>query len=193
MKLKIVYGKLDQVDRFNPIKQEIYEPKTPLEASMAFKKFFTDNPDLPTPQDVDLILQSGDAMTISSILSIKYFLYENGLGLEFYAFDDSEESLLSDLTVVSGMLLLDEAHMFYGFIPRGYFLKFDSETDANPIKVYNWVGNTVKLFPSVSSDPYQATLDKVKEYSEIVGTVSTPVMNRLMKYLASFKKRLVLI
>ena len=95
--------------------------------------------------------------------------------------------------MVSGMLMLDEAQQFYGFIPRGYFLRFSSEADADPIKVYDWVNDTARLFPSVSSDPFGTILDEIKESSMIIGDISKPVMNRLMKILYAFKKRLVLI
>lgn len=194
MKLRIVIGRLNQVDRFTAIKQQDYDASTPQEAMESFKKFFTENPDIQVPQDVELILQSGDPMTISTVLSIKYFLYEQGLGFEYYAFDDSEvETVLDNITLVSGVLMLDEAQRFYGFIPRGYFLRFGSEEDANPIKVYNWVNDTVRLFPSVSSDPFSETLSEVAELNQLMGTVSTPVINRLMRILTSFSKRLIII
>lgn len=193
MKLKITIGKLNRVDKFTPLKQASFSAASPLEAMEAFKNFFLDNTEVALPQDVELILQSGDPLTIAAILSIKHFLYEAGLGLEYYAYDEADESILDNISIVSGMLLLDEAQQFYGFIPRGYFLRFASESDADPIKIYTWVNNTVRLFPSVSSDPYTKTLDEVKELATLVGGMSTPVMNRLMKILHSFKKRLVLI
>ena len=43
------------------------------------------------PQDVELILQSGDNWTVSTILSIRYFLNEVGMGLEFYAFNEEDD------------------------------------------------------------------------------------------------------
>lgn len=193
MKLKITVGKLNQVDQFAPIAQDDFSADNPAMAMEAFKKFFSDNPDLSLPQEVENILQAGDPWTVSTVLSIKYYLSEVGLGLEYYAFSEEEDSILSNITRSSGMLLLDEAQMYHGFIPRGYFLRFDNEEDANPIKVYNWIGNTVKLFPSSSSDPYNAALTQTKEIFDMVGTVSTPIVARFMKYLAAFKKRVVII
>lgn len=193
MKLKIAIGKLNQVDVFSPIKMETYEPKSPLEALNCFKDFFTDNPDISVPQSVELILQSGDPITISTILSIKYFLYEENIGLEYYAFDDVEESILDDITRSQGVLLLDEAQNFYGFIPRGYFLRLASEDDAQPLKIYSWIANTVRLFPSSSKDPYTAALYQVKELETKIGSVSSSVMARFMTMLSAFKKRIVII
>jgi hypothetical protein len=193
MKLKIALGRLSTIDQFSPIKQETYDAKNPIEAMKSFKDFFTDNPELSIPQNVDLILQSGDPLTTSSILSIKYFLKEEGIGLEYYAYEDSEDTVLDDITRSSGMLLLDDAQCFYGFIPRGYFLRFNSEDEANPIRVYSWIADTVKLFPSSTTDPYTAALFQVKELESIMGTISTPVVSKFMRMLASFQKRVVLI
>lgn len=193
MKLRITVGSLNQVDKYSPIKQQDFDASTPEEAMEAFKQFFTDNPDVQVPQDVELILQSGDPITIATVLSIKYFLYEQGLGLEYYAIDEAEETILDDVTLVSGILLLDEAQQFYGFIPRGYFLRFGSEEEANPVRVYNWINDAVRLFPSVSSDPYSETLSEVAELNQLMGAISTPVVNRLMRILTAFKKRIVII
>jgi hypothetical protein len=193
MKLKIAVGKLNYADQFTPIKQEEYSPKSPIEALSSFKKFFTDNPEISVPQNVELILQSGDPITVSTILSIKYFLYEKNIGLEYYAYDDSDETILDDITRSTGILLLDEAQNFYGFIPRGYFKRLASEDDANPVKIYSWIGDTVKLFPSSSSDPYTNQLYQVKEFEDIMGTVSSGTMANLMKILSAFKKRIVVI
>lgn len=193
MKLRIAVGSLNQIDQFKPIKQGTYEARNPEEAVESFKKFFTENPEISLPQNVELILQSGDPMTTSSILSIKYFLNQDGMGLEYYAYEDSEETVLDDITRTSGLLLLDEAQQFYGFIPRGYFLRFASEDEATPIKVYSWISDTVKLFPSSSSDPYMSTLHQVKEFENIMGTISTPVVSKFTQMLTAFKKRVVII
>jgi hypothetical protein len=193
MKLRIAVGSLNQIDQFKPVRQAVYEARNPEEAAENFKKFFTDNPDISIPQNAELILQSGDPMTIASILSIKYFLNQEGMGLEYYAYEDSEDSILDDITRTSGLLLLDEAQSFYGFIPRGYFLRFASEDEATPIKVYSWIGDTVRLFPSASSDPYNTTLHQVKEFENIMGTISTPVIAKFSQILAAFKKRILII
>lgn len=193
MKLRIAVGTLNQVDRFTPIKQQDFDASNPAQAMEAFKQFFTDNPDIQVPQDVELILQSGDPMTISTVLSIKYFLYEKNMGLEYYAVEDDESSVLDDITMVSGVLMLDEAQKFYGFIPRGHFLRFSSEDDADPIKVYRWVNDTVRLFPSVSSDPFSEIIEDISEASQIMGVVSTPIINRLSKIVTAFNKRIIII
>lgn len=193
MKLKIALGKLNQVDQFTPIKQETYDPKNQVEAMESFKKFFTDNPDIYLPQNVELILQSGDPITISTVLSIKYFLTQENIGLEYYAYDDIEETILDDITRTSGILLLDEAQSFYGFIPKGYFMRLASEEDATPVKVYSWINDTVKLFPSSSSDPYTSTLYQVKDLESIMGSISSSVISKFMQMLAAFKKRVVII
>jgi hypothetical protein len=193
MKLKITVGRLNQVDQFTPIKSSDYSADSIDQAMDAFKTFFSDNPELALPRDVEMILQSGDPMKVNTILSIKYFLKEAGMGLEYYAFNEDEETILDEITRTSGILLLDEAQNFYGFIPRGYFLRFNSESDANPLKVYDWMGSVVDFFPSQSSDPYNATLTQTKELADIMGSVSTPVVSQFMKYLASFKKRAIII
>lgn len=193
MKLKITVGRLNQVDQFTPIAQDSYNASSSKDVMDAFKKFFSNNPDLTLPQDAELILQSGDNWTISTVLSLRYFLREAGLGFEYYAFPEDEDSILDDLTTASGILLLDDAERYYGFIPRGHFMRFRTESDANPLKVYDWVGSVVKLFPSVSSDPFNATLTQTKELADVMGSISTPVVSKFMKFLDSFQKRVVII
>lgn len=192
MKLKITVGKLNQVDQFTPIAQESYNASNSKDVMDAFKKFFSDNPDIAIPQDAEMILQSGDNWTISTVLSLRYFLREVGLGLEYYAFPEDEDSILDDVTNVSGILLLDDAEKYYGFIPRGHFLRFRSESDANPLKIYDWVGSVVKMFPSSSSDPFNATLTQTKELADVMGSISTPVVTKFMKFLDAFQKRAII-
>jgi len=45
----------------------------------------------------------------------------------------------------------------------------------------------------LKTNPYANTLDEVKELSSLMGVVTTPVMNRLMKILTAFNKRLLVI
>lgn len=193
MKLKITVGKLNQVDQLDPIKQRDYSVDSSVSAMEAFKKFFDDSEELALPPDVDYILQAGENWTISTILSIRYFLKQAGMGLEYYAFDESDETILDDITRLSGILLLDEAQKYFGFIPRGYFLRFGSEEDANPITIYTWIASKVKMFPGISSDPYNSLLTQTKELSSIMGTVSTPIVSRFMGLLSAFEKRIVII
>lgn len=193
MKLKITIGKLNQVDQLDPIKQRDYSVDSSASSMEAFKKFFADSEELEIPQDVEYIIQAGENWTISTILAIKYYLKQAGFGLEWYAFDESDESILDDITRISGVLLLDEAQKYFGFIPRGYFLRFNSEEDANPIAIYTWIGSKVKMFPGISSDPYTALLTQTKELISIMGSVSTPVVARFMGLLSSFEKRIIII
>ena len=193
MKLKITLGKLNQVDQFSPFKQQVYNSKETSEIFENFRKFFTDNPDIPLSQDVNLILKTGQPLTIADILSMKYFLYEDGYGFEYFITDEDEEDITNDLTHTSGVLLLDSAQSFYGFIPRGYFLQLSSDEDANPINIYSWIGRTVRLFPTTASNPYTALLQEVKDLSEVIGTVPTPVISKFSKILNSFNKKVIII
>jgi hypothetical protein len=193
MKLKITIGRLNQVDQLSPIKQKDYTVDSPKSAMDAFKNFFDESDDISIPQDAEFILQAGEPWTVSTILSLKYFLKESGLGLEYYAFDESDASILDDITRISGMLLLDDAQKYFGFIPRGHFLRLTNEEDANPISVYTWIASKVKLFPGISADPYGTLLTQTKELMSIMGSVSTPVVSRFMGILAAFEKRVVII
>lgn len=193
MKLKITVGKLNQVDQLTPIKQKDYTVDTSKSAMDAFKNFFDENPDLSLPQDAEYLLQAGENWTISTVLSLKYFLKEGGYGLEYYAFDEADASILDDITRISGMLLLDDAQKYFGFIPRGYFMRLTNEEDANPINVYTWIASKIKMFPDISSNPYNALLTQTKELMAIMGSVSTPVVSRFMGILSAFEKRIVII
>lgn len=193
MKLKIAIGKLNQVDQLDPIKQADYEIDSSKSAMDAFKKFFEDASDISIPQDVEYILQAGENWTISTILSIRYFLKREGLGLEYYAFNEADVTILDDITRTSGILLLDEAMKYYGFIPMGHFLKFNSEEDANPIAIYTWIATKVRMFPGISSDPYTTALTQTKELMQTLGSISTPIVSKFMLILADFEKRIVII
>jgi hypothetical protein len=193
MKLKIAVGRLNQVDQLTPMKQKDYKVESPKSAMDAFKDFFDKSPELDLPQDAEFLLQAGEVWTISTVLALKYYLKEAGMGLEYYAFDEADASILDDITRISGILLLDDAQKYFGFIPRGHFLRLTSEEDANPIHVYTWIQSKIKMFPGISSDPYSALLTQTKELMTLMGAVSTPVVSRFMGILSAFEKRIVII
>lgn len=203
MKLKILVGTIRRDGTYDTSVERIFDITSASNASIMrhFMDFFVSNPELPTTPEVDDIIRATDPsvgnLTVSDLLAIRYFMERQNKFFTYYIIKSDfpdDTGVLSDSTLSSGVLALNDNEKLLGFIPTGLFLNFQTEDSADPVNLYDWISKNFNLFPSsVVHDPFETLLSTMRLQKQMVGTSYGPVYQQGVNILQSFGIRLIIV
>jgi hypothetical protein len=189
MILKVLLTRYQIGSRSEPIKRVSTAVNTVEECFEAIKSIMEDS-EVVLPAEVEHYISTNSINTIDAVLSIKYLLRQQGLDIIWFISETHDDDFV-DESQGMGLLLLDEAHKFYGFIPQGYYYRISSTEDLDPAKTYAWVNDCVSMFRDAVTSPVESLISAMQEDRRTLGYVSTKAGSEMNQLLETMNKTII--